>query len=406
MYIFKLNLITGFIKQYQNKKTFWFVILLIILSQFIYWFWLRNYTLAYFDPSQKDSITWFSELVERLYPRLKIEKYRFEASFFIKKSDQIAIRFLFVSSVFSLFFIPKFYQKAKLYFINNSVYSDKITPRTQYFLIIYFLISNVLLSNEWLEILTEYSQIAILYEPISFYTFLSPSFPSLSFLKNLFIFLKVITGIGIICSLITLFFKKNSLVQIILFSCIFLSSILFIYVQGFLYGFGKVEHTYATWNWVCILLPFWMYQTNFRKYFLEQSDSNDNGLIPQNYLLFLAVGLIYTSSGLEKIFIGGLDWINGNALLSYLQNSPTHLGQNLSHYPFGVTLLSIFTIVWEISFLFILHKNKYIKLFLIFIGICFHAGTYFFLYVGHYFSPWIWVYVFLLVNKCPKRKIG
>jgi hypothetical protein len=147
-----------------------------------------------------------------------------------------------------------------------------------------------------------------------------------------------------------------------------------------------------------------MYQSNLKKCNVE-NDKHPINLIPQNYLLFLAIGLIYTSSGLEKIFIGGLDWINGNALLSYLQSSPTDLGQNLSNYPFLITLLSIFTIVWEISFLFILHKNKYIRFTLIFIGICFHTGTYFFLYVGHYFSPWIWVYIFLLVNKYPKERL-
>lgn len=381
MRIFKMSFIKNFIK----KNKLWIIIFLILTSQILYWFWIRNYTLDYFDINT-NSATWFSNLVESLYPRLKIEKHRFDASFFIQKSDQIAIRFLFVSSVFLLFFIPKFYQKAKSFFITHSVYSQKITQNTQSFFIIYFLISNVLLSNEWLEILTEYSQIAILYEPISFYKFISPSFPSLSFLKNSCLFLKIITGIGIISCLLSLFFKDNFLIKLLLFSCLVLSSVLFIYLQGFLYSFGKIEHTYSTWNWVCILLPFWVYQSHL------------NSSTNQNYLLFLAVGLIYTSSGLEKIFIGGLDWINGDALLSYLQNSPTDLGQNLSNYPFLITLLSILTILWETSFLLILHKNKYIRLTLIFIGICFHVGVYFFMNVGHYFSPWIWVYIFLLPN--------
>lgn len=371
-----------------KKHTFWIIISLIFLSQFLYWFWIRNYTLDYFTNS---SATWFSNLVENIYPRLKIEKYRFDASFFIKKSDQIAIRFLFVSSVFLLFFIPKFYQKAKAFFIKKFVYSEKTTPNRLYFLIIYFLISNILLSNEWLEILTEYHQIAALYEPISFYNLLSTSFPSLYFLTNSFIFLKIITGIGISFCLILLFFQRNILFKIMLFVSVILSSVLFIYLQGFLYGFGKIEHTYATWNWVCILLPFWLFNSQS-----SVRTSTMAKLIPQNNLLFLAVGLIYTASGLEKIFIGGIDWINGNALLSYLQNSPTELGQNLSNYPFLVTLLSIITILWETSFLLILYQNKYIRFTLIFIGVCFHVGTYFFLSVGHYFSPWIWVYVFLL----------
>jgi hypothetical protein len=108
-----------------STLNFWVVFSLIILSQLLYWFWIRNYTLAYFDPNfdsdQKDTLTWFSNLVESIYPRLKTEKYRFDASFFIKKSDQIAIRFLFVSSVFSLFLIPKFYQKTKIAFYELSI---------------------------------------------------------------------------------------------------------------------------------------------------------------------------------------------------------------------------------------------------------------------------------------------
>ncbi len=379
----------NFIKVFRKKYRFWIIILLILLSQILYWFWIRNYTIDYFN---SNSATWFSNFVESIYPRLKIEKYRFDASFFITKSDQIAIRFLFVSSIFSLFFIPKFYQKARVFFINYSVYSEKVTQNRQYFLIIYFLVSNILLSKDWLEILTQYSQIAVLHESISFYKFLSPSFPSLSFLANSFIFLKIITGIGISLCLLSLFFRNNFLIKIVVVLCVTISSVLFIYLQGFLYGFGKIEHTYATWNWVCILFPCWIYRSNF-----IQSKLTD--LIPQNYLLFLAIGLIYTSSGLEKLFIGGLEWINGNALLSYLQNSPTELGQNLSHYPFLITLLSILTILWEISFMLILLKNKYSSFTLIFIGICFHAGTYFFLGVGHYLSPWVWVYVFLLVGK-------
>lgn len=395
MRIFKLNFITHFIKDNKSRNTFWIVISLIIFSQLLYWFWIRNYTLAYFDTNA--SSNWFSKLAENLYPRLKIEKYRFEASFFIRKSDQIAIRFLFVSSIFSLLLIPKIYQKAKLFFIKNSVYSQKTTQKSQYFLIIYFLISNILLSNEWLEILTEYSQIAVLYEPISFYKFISPSFPSFSFLKNSFIFLKIITGIGVIFCVLNLFFKKINVFKILILFCVMVSSVLFIYLQGFLYGFGKIEHTYATWNWVCMLLPFWICQTNFKS--SDSENNSDANLIPQNYLLFLAVGLIYASSGLEKLFIGGLEWINGNALLSYLQNSPTELGQNLSNYPLLMPLLSILTIGWEIGFLLILHKNKYIIFTLIIIGICFHTGTYFFLGVGHYLSPWIWVYVFLLFGR-------
>lgn len=380
-----------------KKNRFWIILSLLILSQFLYWFWIRNYTLAYFDSSQKDSVTWFSNLVENIYPRLKTEKYRFEAYFFIKKSDQIAIRFLFFSSIFSLFLLPKFYKKIKTLVLKKSVYSQQIRRKIQSFLIIYFLISNVLLSGEWLEILTEYHQVAVLYEAISFYKILSPSFPSLSFFKNSFIFLKIITGTGILFCFLYFFFRRINVFKIITFFCVIISSLLFIYLQGFLYGFGKIEHTYATWNWVCMLLPFWMYETNFKKFNLKNSSGTN--LISQNYLLFLAVGLIYMSSGLEKIFIGGWDWINGNALLSYLQNSPTELGQKLSHYPFLVTILSIFTISWEISFLLILHKNKYLRLTLIFIGICFHVGTYFFLYVGHYLSPWIWVYVFLLFGR-------
>lgn len=373
----------------------WLFIFLLILSQFLYWFWLRNYTLVYFDSNQKNSVTWFSDLAETMYPRLKTEKYRFEASFFIKKADQIAIRFLFVSGLFSLLLIPKFYQKAKIFFIKNSVYSEKITIIKQYFLIVYFLISNIFLSKEWLETLTEYHQIAVLYEPISFYQFLSPSFPSLQFFQYSFIFLKITTGIGISFIGLCLVFTQKIMFKVVVFFCVSINGILFIYLQGFLYGFGKIEHTYATWNWVCILLPFWIYQTNFKKSISEKKDPFNN-LIPQNYLLFLAVGLIYTSAGLEKIFIGGWDWINGNALLSYLQNSPTDLGKKLSTYPLLVTILSIITILWETSFFLILHKNQYTRLVFIFIGICFHASTYFFLNVGHYFSPWIWVYIFLL----------
>lgn len=395
----------NFMKHFIKKNLFWIFFFLILFSQILYWFWLRNYTLDYFA---SDSVTWFSNLVENLYPRLKIEKHRFDASFFIKKSDQIAIRFLFVSSIFLLFLIPKFYKKAKSFVINNSVYSQKITQKNQLFLIIYFLISNVLLSADWLEILTEYSQIALLYEPISFYKLFSFTFPSLSFFENSFIFLKIITGIGISFCVFSLFFQRKILFKIMIFLCVVLSSVLFIYLQGFLYGFGKIEHTYATWNWVCILLPFWIFGgvlSLVRTSTTAKIETIKTAkLIPQNYLLFLAIGLVYTASGLEKIFIGGWDWINGNALLSYLQNSPTDLAQNLSDYPFIVFLLSLLTIIWETGFIFILHKNKYIKLTLLFIGICFHVSVYFFMNIGHYFSPWIWVYVFLLFGQESKIK--
>ena len=390
MRIFKANFL---------KNKFWISILLIILSQLMYWFWIRNYTIAYFDSNSNDTIKWFSDVVENFYPRLEIEKHRFDASFFVDKSDQLALRFLFVGSIFSLFLLPTFYKKAKLFFIEKTVYSQKITRKSQYFLIIYFLLSNVLLSNEWLEILIEYSQIAVLYEPISFYTFLSVSFPSLLFLKNSFILLKVVSILGIGFVLLHLFFKRF-LFRIPMFFCIVFSSILFIYLQGFLYGFGKIEHTYATWNWVCILFPIWFYQTNFNRSNLENKENDSNSdLTAQNYLLFLVIGLIYMSSGLEKVFIGKLDWINGNALSSYLQNSTTELGQQLSTYPFLVTLFSILTILWEISFFLILYKNKHLRFTLIFIGVCFHTGVYIFLNVGHYFSPWVWVYVFLLFGK-------
>ncbi|WP_291728436.1 hypothetical protein [Bernardetia sp.] len=380
MRIFKLDFVF--------KHRFWLAFSLLLLSQVLYWFWIRNYTLAYFDENQKDTISWFSNLVESIYPRLKVEKYRFDAAFFIKKSDQIAIRFFFIGCIFSLLLLPKVYQKVKLFVKEKTVYTQKITVRKQYILITYFLVSNVLLSQEWLEILTEYSQIADLYEPISFYKIVAPSFPTLPFLTILFYGLRIISIIGVVFFLFSIFSKDKFLIQKTAFVCLLLSAMLFIYLQGFLYGFGKTEHTYATWNWVCMLLPIWFWKTNF-------NTSNLN-FVSQNYLVFISIGLVYASSGLEKIFIGGLEWLNGNALMGYLELSTTDLGQSLSNYPTLVFLLSIVTIFWEIGFLCIVHKSRKIRLTLIFIGVCFHVGVYFSMGVGHYLSPWMWVYVFLL----------
>ena len=373
---------------FLKKNKFWLFVAFMIFSQLLYWFWLRKYVIAYFEPTIET--TWFSTWVESIYPRLKVEKHRFEVSFFIKKSDQIAIRFFFLGTLFSVFLLPVFYTKIKSFFKKNTVYTQKISLGKQQFFVLYFLLSNVLLSNEWLEILTEYSQIANFYEPISFYKITSPSFPSLTFLSILFYSLRFISIIGVCLFLLSVFFQDRFSIKKIAFVTLILSAVFFIYLQGFLYGFGKIEHTYATWNWVCLLLPFWFYHTNFK------NNNAKHHFVYQNYLLFIAIGLVYTSSGLEKLFIGGIEWLNGNALSEYLKNSPTHYGQYLSNYPVLIFLLSVLTIAWESCFLLILSQKKHIRLALIFVGICFHVGVYFFLGVGHYLSPWIWVYVFLL----------
>lgn len=341
---------------------------LLMLLWLGYWLEARTWVqLAY----EQKAPGWFQNLIQSFYPRFGVEKQRFPLAFFIKKADQVVGRFVFICLGMLLFVY--LYNRKQLVYQKVKNYWNQTTPpgNFQWQLRIF---SGVifLFTWDWYFHLATLGKAKAFYTPILPYRLLHLPFPDSFWLPGFFIVLllanlALLVGYRVVLS--------SSLV-----------SGLFILLQGYMYCFHKLDHTYATLTYVVLLMPLlaWYYQK-----------SKEQAIAWSWQLMQCMVALVYLQAGLEKLLIGGWKWASPHTFRIYLYLHPTTLGSWLAQSDFWCTLLPWGALLFQLSFISIIFYPRLKWLFLP-LGILFHLGTFFLFGIGWYYSPWMFVYLFFI----------
>ena len=345
-----------------HKHIILFLIAVNLFLQLFYWTYFRQQiSTIYFNENTEG---FWVKLIETFYPRFFTEKYRFDIHFFFKKTEQILWRFALISILFSGI-LAFFRKELTSFFLKKTVLERKKVVLLQTMLALGWLYE----SFTWYKSLVHLSQIKELYEPyLLLHLIPFPDTESLFFWFAIFYVFLLLSFVPRIAS----FFWS-------------LSIILVVVLLGFLYGFSKIDHTYATWLYVSILLPF----------LLQNKSKVDAWALN---LMQCVVAMVYLQTGLEKIFISGWDWFSPATLRSHLLLHPTTLGIQIANSPFLCILGSIFMISFQLGFASILFFPKLKYVFLI-SGVFFHISTFILMNIGGLVSFWYLVYVIYLLGE-------
>lgn len=340
-----------------------------------YWLGLRHWvTLAYHHQAPE----WFQTLVQNFYPRFGVEKQRFSLAFFLNKADQVIIRFALVS-LGSLGFIYLYQkqeglrQKVKRYW-NGYTSLHNAQRQLQVFAALLFLFT-----WDWYFYLNTLSKASAFYTPILPYRLLHLPFPS-SFWLLVWCGIFWLANLALLCKFRVMW---TSLISVSLF----------VLLQGYMYCFHKLDHTYATLTQVALLMPIlaWHYR--------QGNKTRQNQVAAWAWrLMQFSIVFTYFQAGLEKLFIGGFNWVSPHSFRSYLYLHPTNLGAWVASSNFWCTVLPLAAMLFQLGFVSIIFYPRLKRLFLP-VGILFHLGTFMLFGIGWYYSPWMLVYLFFIEWK-------
>lgn len=146
--------------------------------------------------------------------------------------------------------------------------------------------------------------------------------------------------------------------------------ILFVIGQCWLYSFQKIDHTYATFNWVAWVILWQPSHLTSR-------------------LAVIAIVVTYALAGIEKLLVSGIYWSDAASITSYLQWHATSTGQLLLPYPWLVSLLSTMAMLLQVSSLLLLKYRRFVRLWVPSM-VAFHYGTLLLFGAGAWVHPWFW----------------
>lgn len=350
------------------------VFLIEVLAVAIFYGYFRREIIALYQG--QESI--WTGVVEILYPRFFTEKYRFSVDFFLQRGEQVLWRVVAISwiAVGIYFFGQKKEFFEKFWQINTTYHRVK-------FLQIFLLAGWLYESLTWYKSLLRLSQASAFYEPHLLFKYLP--FPSQAFLFWSFAVLYAFWLLSFLPKYGSIFW--------------FLASVQVVVFQAFLYGFGKLDHTYATWTYTSLLLGFLLYEA-------EKAKKGNLVNAWALKLMQVVVASVYLQVGLEKLFISGLQWFAPETMQTHLLSHPTALGIWIAQYPILCTSLSVLALVWQLSFVLILFFPP-LKMPILFGGVLFHTFTFILMNIGGFPSYWFLVYViwFLELKKLPESQI-
>jgi hypothetical protein len=355
----------------KTYRLFFICLLLIAFGGSIYFFYFRNEVESALLGNPSRLLSW---LIQTLYPRLLIEQNRFEPSFFLQKADLIFYRasavLLLISYFIGYFKNPVPNEKLRAFLLTSS------NKRTFHFILISSILLYILIWQELYWHILDRLPIASFYKKNWFA--LSSQYPSEVVIHCL--------GISWLLAILSMISQKTRLAGSIF------SAILFTWMQGYYFGFEKIDHSFYTFFWIALCLPF---------YFKENQTSYIESSWSLRWMQIL-IALTYTLSALEKLTISGWSWFSAENLQAHLLIHQIPAGIWLAQFPFLCSLLLIGSLLIQLGFLFILFFRKY-TWWVLTGGIIFHMSTYFLMNIGHWINPWILVYVvFVYLNE--KRK--
>ncbi|TAG89455.1 MAG: hypothetical protein EAZ20_06390, partial [Bacteroidetes bacterium] len=221
------------------------------------------------------------------------------------------------------------------------------------------------------------------YQPVFLLKIFGNTFPP-------FWILFVLWLVWLISTLGLLFFNKYK----IIFGIV--CGTFFIFLQGFIYSFHKIDHPFVLLNYCLFLLPFLLY--SYQKSHIEDKYHESWAL----KLMQLSMVSAYFLAGLEKILIGKMSWLEPNNIRVHIQNHQTIFGLWLSEYDFICVGIGLVGILFEILFPIIVLFQEFRWIFLS-LGVIFHLGNFLVLGVGAVFHPWILLYVIWFENITLKQ---
>ncbi len=353
-------------------------VFLLFFSLF-YFFQIKPLIIAFFEDR---SPVWFSEMLSWVYPRLAVERSRFDSAFFLSKADQIIWRMLFLASISSAFFIF-FRQKNAFQEKFNTFWNIRIPKRRiRYFTILFFGLS-LLDVWAWYENLEAMQNYLFFYQPVWFLKILSIPFP------NLF----VINFLYLIFSLACLFCIAN-------FRPILSSSVavlLLVFFQALHQGFAKTDHAYSTWLYAGFFMPFLLWES--------QKPAEKNEVAAWAWqLIRVAICMAYWQAGLEKIWISGSAWASADTFRAYLSMFHTPLGTWVLESDWLCSILPVGALFFQLFFCSILFIRQLAYFFLP-LGLLFHVGVYLLFGIGGYVTFWYIVYLFFINWELVDRKV-
>jgi hypothetical protein len=311
---------------------------------------------------------WFMQVVSTLYPRFEVEKQRFELAFFLDKADQVVIRMSLLLVLSAALLLNGIRPKLL------SLLSITKPPAFFEGLRLSFYLGLLYFSWHWYEDIPRLISLAEFYKPTYLLRLLRlPILPAEVFYSffalYLFSLLMVIGG------------RRE-----ILFSM--LSAVLLILFQAYFYSFEKVEHSYATLNYVAMLMPFLFYEIS----------RQPQKALRESYVLFLmraSVAGVYLLAGLEKLLSSGLGWASAETFRTYIALHQQPLGLWIAESDFLSHLLPWLALLIQLGFPLILIVPRY-KYVILLAGTGFHLGTRLLFGIGPFFSAWILSYVVFL----------
>lgn len=352
-----------------NKYFFLVLLALNVLVQVFYWGYFREQVQILYHAQQAEGF--WAEVVAILYPRFFVEKHRFDLPFFLLKTEQILWRLLILS-----IFLGIFWRFSSKHFFESSFWKVSLARSRVVFLQIVLTCGWVYESFTWYKSLVRLSHLKELYQPYWLLRFVP--FPNEEDLFYWFSACYIALLLSFIPQISAYFWA--------------LAVALLICLQGFLYGFGKIDHTYTTWLYVSMLLPF-----------LLQNKAQVEAWALR--LMQCVVAMVYFQAGLEKLLISGIDWLSPETLRSHLLAHPTPLGLQVAESTVLCSLGGVFLMSFQLGFICILFFPSLKYVFLL-AGVCFHIATFVLLGIGGIVSFWYLVYIIWLLGEKPEAGVS
>lgn len=323
----------------------------------------RQELLAWLLQGAEPNTNWQAFLL-KLYPRIGTELPRLGADFLIQKGDGTLLRLiLLVPAAWWLWYVgmPWLLKPEPMH-----THADLDREHWPYYAVVAFW---GWFTADMLTDLMPRLSIASLYEGIPHFNWLWGSHEYANdYTLGIYSRLMLALGIALLQQ------RLNMALRIT-------AAVFFFFSQYFLYGWGKIDHTYATLNWVLLAWVF-----------------------PMPYtirLMVLAIGATYTLAGVEKLLSSGIFWLADAPL--FLKMQATEAGKVLADFPYLVYLL--FAGAWAFQFfaLPIIMTGRYLRHWLV-TGLFFHLGTFLLFGAGAWLSPW---YLgLLMINIWRMRQLG
>jgi hypothetical protein len=324
---------------------------------------------------------WFQGLVNAAYPRLAVEKHRFEAAFFLRKADQVVLRFALVAG---LLLTGRYLlgRRPGLWVYLHAFWNRPVPTGRVRVLRILFYASLLFFSHEWYSDLSARYGAAVFYKPLPLLRLLALDFPPPPLLA-------VLCGLlWATCSL--------AMLGVWAVGSAGLAAGLFVLLQAWLFSFEKMDHTFALLTYAALPMPFLLAG---RQRALREGQPGQAAWALR--LIQLVIGLVYLQTGVEKLLIGGPGWLHPETFRNYLYLHQAPLGLWVSGSDVLCVLLPALALGFELGFIVVVFRPTWARVFLP-AGVLFHAGTYLLLGVGWYFNGWIATYIFFI----PWEKAG